>query len=499
MKNRVSLRMSAWLIAPILAAAVCIARSAGGTQVFASILALAALVIGFIFVRMRDYDAPFAAHLDGLPPQRLPKPKIGRRDKSIVIGIGLADMAAAVAGVAVWFALALLLVSAAITAWLAKPLCYYWRNRRRIRKAIDSYAPVIAMPYGGKVYFHIPMWTPYVRRTGLPYVVIARNRERFDVMSVANSDPIVAPVKTHQISTAFPRSLKVVLYVHNAPRNHQFLAHDLLTHVFLGHGESDKPGSSSESINQFDVIVAAGQANIDRFTAAGVQIPQSKFRILGRPQTEEFATAEVPINAVEGPVVLYAPTWPHQEADKNLSSLFVGEAILQRLLDRGHTVIFRRHPAGRYNESGERNIARIDAMIAADATRTGRPHVWGQAATDMPLAEVFNASDAMITDVSGIAADFMATDKPLAMVAVQAGQPGDGGTATTRFRKRFPSSRAAYVIETDLETLDSTFDAMFGADPLAARRSEQHRYFLGGFTGSESAEAFVAFLRKLAN
>src|SRR5665811_844036 len=125
MKNQVSLRMGAWLIAPLLAAAVCIARSAGDTQVFASILALAALAIGFIFVRMRDYDAPFAAHVDGLPPQRLPKPKIGRRDKSIVIGIGLADMAAAVAGVALWFALAVLFVSAAITAWLAKPLfCY---------------------------------------------------------------------------------------------------------------------------------------------------------------------------------------------------------------------------------------------------------------------------------------------------------------------------------------------------------------------------------------
>ena len=498
MKNLVSLRMGAWLIAPLLASAICIARSGGDAKAFASILALAALAFGFIFVRMRESDAPYAAHMDGLPPRRVPKPKIDRRTKSVIVAISLANLIAATVEATVWLSIGLLFVSAALTAWLAKPLFDYWRNRRHIQRAIESHAPVIAIPYGGRVYFHIPMWTPYIRRTGLPYIVVASTHERFKVMSVANSDPIVAPVKTAQMSAAFPKSLKVALYVHNAPRNSRFLAYTWLTHVFLGHGESDKPGSTSESINQFDIIVAAGQANIDRFTAAGIEIPLSKFTILGRPQTEDFKTAEVPINAVAQPVVLYAPTWPHQEADKNLSSVFVGEPILQRLLERGHTVIFRRHPAGRYNESGEEAIARIDAMIAADATRTGRPHVWGEAATDMPLADAFNASHAMITDVSGIAADYMATDKPLAMVAVQAGEPGEGGTATIRFRERYPSSRAAYVIESDLATLDSTFDAMFGADPLAAGRSEQHRYFLGGFTGAESAQAFIAFLRELA-
>ena len=55
----------------------------------------------------------------------------------------------------------------------------------------------------------------------------------------------------------------------------------------------------------------------------------------------------------------------------------------------------------------------------------------------------FNASDALITDVSSLASDYLASGKPFAMVAVTA-----GGAA---FTHRVPMARVAYVIEPDLE------------------------------------------------
>jgi hypothetical protein len=72
------------------------------------------------------------------------------------------------------------------------------------------------------------------------------------------------------------------------------------------------------------------------------------------------------------------------------------------------------------------------------------------------------------------------------------------GDKTDIFRARFPSSRAAYVIEWDLSTLDDALDAMLGDDPLAAIRVERREYYLGGFENGESARAFVNYLQSLA-
>ena len=105
------------------------------------------------------------------------------------------------------------------------------------------------------------------------------------------------------------------------------------------------------------------------------------------------------------------------------------------------------------------------------------------------LAELANASDAMVADVSGVVTDFMQSLKPFAMVAT--------GDKTDVFRVRFPSSRAAYVIEWDLSTLDDALDAMLGQDPLAPTRIERRAYYLGGYENGESARAFVRYLQSL--
>jgi hypothetical protein len=124
-----------------------------------------------------------------------------------------------------------------------------------------------------------------------------------------------------------------------------------------------------------------------------------------------------------------------------------------------------------------------------DAESTSRPHRWGEAASHPTFAEVANAADAMVADVSGVVTDFMQSLKPFAMVAT--------GDKTDTFRARFPSSDSAYVIEWDLSTLDDALDAMLGDDPLAPTRVERRNYYLGGYENGESARAFVTYLQSL--
>jgi CDP-glycerol glycerophosphotransferase (TagB/SpsB family) len=263
-----------------------------------------------------------------------------------------------------------------------------------------------------------------------------------------------------------------------------------VTHVWLHHGDSDKEVSFRRKSAAYDILVVAGQAAIDRYATHGVRIPSKKFKILGRPQIENIETVTAPISTVDNPVVLYAPTWYAADYKNNHSSLPIGTAIVSALLARNATVIFRPHPARRKLPESAAAISAINKLLRADAKATSRPHRWGAAASDPTLAELANAADAMVADVSGVVTDFMQSLKPFAMVAT--------GDTTEVFRARFPTSCSAYVIEWDLSTLDDALDAMLGDDPLAPTRVERREYYLGGYENGESARAFVKYLQSLA-
>src|SRR4029453_11381490 len=129
----------------------------------------------------------------------------------------------------------------------------------------------------------------------------------------------------------------------------------------------------------------------------------SKFKIVGRPQTEDIETATASICAVEKPVVLYAPTWYAAGHKYKHSSLPIGTTIVSALLARNATVIFRPHPANRKLREAAAAIAEIGELLRADAEARSRSHRWGAAASDPTFAELANAADAMVADGSGAA------------------------------------------------------------------------------------------------
>jgi len=369
----------------------------------------------------------------------------------------------------------------------------YARDAANITAAIEAYAPTIAFPYAGKVGVHIAMWSPWVERTGVHWCIVARTPALF--RQLADMYPGVPIVRA-----PIPASVRGALYTHGAASNADFIASSSATHAFLGHGDSDKPLSASERVLQYDIIAVAGQAAIDRFATAGLTVPADKLRIIGRPQTEGI----VPIPVVEvrseaeprnrrdhPPTVLYAPTWRHADDSLNVSSLAVADRIVQALLDRGCTVVFRRHFAGQNHVEAEAMIVRVNELLEADAAATGRPHRWGQTAMDEPLIEAFNSVDAMVSDVSGIVVDFMASNKPLVMYAAQFADP-------EAFRSAHPTAAAAYVIDRDLVRLGEALDAALGDDPLASIRAERADHYLGGPDRSDPARRFMDLVTELS-
>ena len=451
-------------------------------MIVAALLVLAlGLATGVVARRSALARPPRAAHFPGQPAHLADRPPLRFRVWALV-----AAALTAVVVIDLFFqpAVALLIAvgGSLVLALIAGTMHRYARECAEATAAVEAYAPTIAFPYAGKVGVHIGMWSPWVERTGVRWCIVARTPALFRLL--ADMYPTV-PIVQGQI----PASVRGALYPHGAPANADFIAGSSATHVFLNHGDSDKPQNASDRVLQYDFAAVAGQAAIDRFADAGLSVPAGKLRIIGRPQTEGIvpATGPVPHPAT----VLYAPTWRHADDSLNLSSLVVADRIVQALLDRGCTVVFRRHFAGQNHAEAEAMIVHVNELLEADAAATGRPHRGGQFAVDEPLNDAFNSVDAMVSDVSGIVVDFMATNKPFLLYAAQFEDPD-------AFRAANPTASAAYVIDRDLVRLDEALDAALGEDPLAEARAERADHYLGGPERSDPARRFMDLVTELS-
>lgn len=442
----------------------------------AAVVLLAGLATAPLALAGAKARPPLAASIPGQPTWVSAAPPFRFRVWAIVAAIATAVTIAMMA-FAPEFQVAAAFLSAAALGMITAVLRRYATGCKEVQAAVDSFEPKVAMPYAGKVGVHIGMWSPWIERTGIPWVIVARTPGLFhELVAMYPGTPIV--------QGKIPASVTAAFYSHGAKTNTDFIDGSAATHVFLGHGDSDKPLSASERVLRYDLIAVAGQAAIDRFADAGLEVPTEKIRVIGRPQTEGIKPATKRIR--KNPTVLYAPTWRHADDTLNISSLAVADQIVQALLDRGCTVIFRRHFAGQNHVEAEAMIVRVNEMLAA----AGPQHSWGAEAMEQPLIEAFNAADLMVSDVSGIVVDFMASNKPLAMYAAQYTDPAE-------FRASHPSARAAYVIDRDLVQLDSILNAALGKDPLAASREQQADLYLGGTGRAEPARRFIELVEEL--
>lgn len=361
-------------------------------------------------------------------------------------------------------------------------------TERSIRSLIDGYAPEFAI-YTARpddASYQVSMWLPYLKRTGKKFIIVTRAETPSLALAELTDAPVVMRTGIAGLDDIIVPSLTTVFYVNASSGNGAMVRFNHLTHVYLGHGDSDKAPSYNPTHAMYDRIYAAGLAATRRYAKHGVRIDQSKFDIVGRPQLESItkATAAIPAS----PVVLYAPTWRGHVEETFLHSLPVATRIVTSLLARGNTVIFRPHPFSYDYPADAAIIAEVQDLLGKDAAATGRRHLWGSAAEiDLDIIGCMNRSDLMISDVSSVVSDYLYSGKPFAMVAVN--------VPLELFREHYPIARAAYLFDTSLSTLDQVLTAMSGFDPMSQQRQELRVEYLGNFPAEKYAEAFVSQAR----
>ncbi|CAM5542803.1 hypothetical protein GCM10010261_03860 [Streptomyces pilosus] len=108
------------------------------------------------------------------------------------------------------------------------------------------------------------------------------------------------------------------------------------------------------------------------------------------------------------------------------------------------------------------------------------------------LYDCFNVSDAMVSDISSVVSDFIASGKPYAVT-------DSAGLGADEFRRQNTAVRAAVILSNDAAQLGGLLDAVRepAADPLAGARDELKRYLLGPDEPT-SIERFNAAVAQLA-
>lgn len=435
-------------------------------------------------------------------------------------------------------------------------------DKDRILRVVNAqtreHAPQVALYFSGEpdTAYQVNMWLETLARLDRPAVIIMRERLLVPLLGRTGL-PVVCIDKSADLMNFTLPSVRVALYPANTGKNIHMLRNRSMTHVFVGHGDSDKAASSNPYAKVYDEVWVAGPAGRDRYLRAGVGVRDDDIVEVGRPQLAGLAQASED-TAAPLRTVLYAPTWEGWDAaDPTQTSLILmGPRIVRALLDAAPLrVLYKPHPltgtrdpraarahekiaaliadanqgpagsgpAGATTSAGAAaaaELARIEARLlelagSGRATRAGSSQLWPDYAVlsrdgrPDPQAEeewrrleaawhrlywssaggprhrvitgprpavyeCFNQSNVLISDISSVVSDFIATGKPYLVT-------NPGGLAEDDFRAKFPSAAAAYLIGPDCAGLAGigALAAGNGDDPLAGERRQLKRYLLG--------------------
>jgi hypothetical protein len=297
-------------------------------------------------------------------------------------------------------------------------------------------------------------------------------RERSNIAPLAETRlPVIHAPETRDVERMVLPSVRLALYPANAGRNVHLLREPAIKHVFLNHGDSDKATSANPVSRVYDEVWVAGEAAIDRYQAAGIDIPRTRFAVVGRPQVEGLPVGPPARNGP--PRVLYAPTWEGVYEELNYSSLeTAGEIIVETILRECPRValIFKPHPATGSWRPGMRAARQRIERLLLESPGADRHQVADR--SGLTLNDCFTLADVLIADVSSVVTDFLHTERPIIT-------SNPAALTEDEYRAMFPTHQGAYILGPDFLAVGALVELALGEDPLATTRRRSKRYVLG--------------------
>jgi hypothetical protein len=377
-----------------------------------------------------------------------------------------------------------------------------------LRAALERYSPEVVIffsaPASGTYALNVWIQTAgaFVART----LIVSKEAGHLARMDETDL-PVLFAARARDIEFLTVPSVKVVLHPTTANKVFEIMRLRGLLQIFIGHGDSDKVSSFNPYSKVFDEIWVSGPAGMDRYRALTEGFRPKQFVTVGRPQLAEIAT--VGVNAGRGsdasldagsdaeshgsataprPTVLYAPTWEGFLEQANYSSLAnMGVAMVSAMLAMPNPprILFKPHPSSGHRRPDMREAQdEIERLLTA----AGSDHQVYSDGT-VSLYAAFNGADVMITDISSVLTDFLASHKPYVVTNPRDEQLAD-------FLLAFPSSAAGAIIDPDLGSQQGTgfvaaIEHSLQGDPEGSQARISLADYLLGPRSADPVQAFV--------
>lgn len=439
---------------------------------------------------METRNIPGSPRIDVAPPPRV---------LEVVVAQALV-LVPALLGAPWW---AVLLAGAAAIAgltWLTIPdMLVSWRMRqqkratgftgplRQIQEFIDDYQPEVVVHLSGSATadYQINTWLETLESLDRRVLILLRNAPLF-AATAPTSIPTLQLANAAEMLMLDLSTVRVALFPTNTGNNIHLLRLPTLMSAFIGHGDSDKTASNNPFSRAYDELWVAGEAGADRYRRSDLGVHEDQYRFVGRPQVHDIAR-EPRLGDDPLPTVLYAPTWEGVNSAQEYSSVSaVGVQVVQAMLasDPPVRVVFKAHPfTGRRDAKYRAVLVRIAALIDAGAASSGIDH---RVVEGGSINEWFNRATAMVTDISSVVSDFLASEKPYAVF-------NHTELSEEVFRAEYPSTAAGTVVDRDGHGISEFIDVITrtATDDHAERRGSLATYLLGT-PEQRSLESFQA-------
>ncbi|MCL1044130.1 CDP-glycerol glycerophosphotransferase family protein [Shewanella electrodiphila] len=268
--------------------------------------------------------------------------------------------------------------------------------------------------------YQLLMWLPYFSEVSDKYVVITRSKDTYNILW-SKQLPVIYLPTIKDLGYIKKLDVQHIFYVNNGMKNTHMIRYKEYTHVQLLHGESDKSSSFNPISVMYDKLFVAGSIAIQRYKENNVRIFDEAFCIVGRPQVDDVVIQEIDSTSNSKKTVFYATTWSGFHADSNYTSLDAASNVIKFLINTGHNVIFRAHP---YSYSNKHDAALINDIYKI-IEESNKEFGMNSCISNDPrfdfvhpeMSDCINNSDIMISDVSSVIADWIASAKPFSVIS----------------------------------------------------------------------------------
>jgi len=330
--------------------------------------------------------------------------------------------------------------------------------------------------------YQLTQWLPvFENKKDVTTIVVVRNIETYQqLLTMTNLQVLLVP-KYEVLMALYDRaSFHAVVYVNNGWTNFQSLSFQQAVHIHVNHGESDKICMVSNQAKAYDKVFVAGQAAIDRHSAAIAWFDLSHLVPVGRPQLD--LTVSNPLSATNLVTITYAPTWEGEDDANNYTSvdLYGPQIARAALAIPGARFVYKPHP--RVSLSDDPKVHGNHNEIVTMIKNAGGEHAY---LPDANILGVLPETNVLISDVSSVTLDhlYLAPDSPILLT--------DRRSDRDQLLADSPVATACDVIDAEsIGNISEILHSALNSDSHGSERSAMRSYYFGNGSHGSSTQRF---------